>query len=75
MISKSPEDVSFSDLTPREKAHKLREVAIERRREAGKNQAAGYAEIAEVQVRQAYELEERARVIEASLRRRNDSTD
>jgi hypothetical protein len=75
MIGKTPEDVGFNELSTREKAHKLREVAIERRREAGKNAAAGFREIAEVQVAQAYELEERARVLEASLRRRHDPTE
>jgi hypothetical protein len=75
MISKSPEDVSFSDLSLRTQAAKLRELSMNRLLEADQNEADGFREIAEVQVRQAYELEERARVIETSLRRRNDSTD
>ena len=75
MISKSPEDVSFSDLSMRQQAAKLRELAVDRRREAGKNQAAGFRAVAELQVTQAYELEERARVLEELVRRRRDPTE
>lgn len=65
-----PRDIAFEKLTKRQQAKALWELATKRRDEATVNAAAGFTTIAESQVEQARTLEDRARALEAELKKK-----